>query len=120
MLYSIDSQNRVTDIPHLQNYNIIRARLTLQEYEAIIEAINAVFDEVDIQCSSFIPGAEWEGTPYMPLYEKAALQNFDLAAQMFGLIVWVTLMDRDDAWGFERYPITGRDIEGMTYFRVNV
>ncbi len=120
MLYSIEDKSPISNIPHAQHYNLIRSRLSQQEFNAITDAINSVFNGVEVQCASFIPGAEWEGTPYMPLYENVASGDFELAAKLFGLMVWVTLLNRQDTWSFGRYPLTGRDIEGMTYFRVDI
>jgi hypothetical protein len=39
-----------------------------------------------------MPGADWTGSPFETIFEKAARYNFDLAAKLFGLIVWVVFM----------------------------
>jgi hypothetical protein len=56
--------------------------------------------------------------PFMPIYMKAARQNYDVSARFFGQLVWHTIMSRDETWGFGRYEVDGRDIGSLTYFRV--
>lgn len=75
-------------------------------------------DDKDIETSSWIPGAEWKGTVYWPIFEKACSRNVDSAARFFGLIVWDVVMKHPDSWSFGRYELDGTPIEGMTYFRI--
>ena len=59
-----------------------------------------------------MPGSNWDGTVYEPLY-YACGKNQTQSGMFFGLIVFKTLMEREDkVWGFGRYG----DIKSMTYF----
>lgn len=121
MLFAIDSSGEpkpVTRIPHEGEYRRIEERLG-EDLEAIRGALDARIEEDEIHTSSWIPGADWTGSVYEPIYEKACARNQEAAALAFGLILWVVIMDRPDAWSFGRYEKDDVPIEGMTYFRIN-
>lgn len=118
MLYSIDSQQYITTIPHKKEFDIWRGRLSEQEYDSICEKLNFRISENEINTSSWIPGSDWTDTVYEPIYVKACNQHQEMAAKCFGLILWVVLMNHPDVWAFGRYEKEGVPIEGMTYFRL--
>jgi hypothetical protein len=65
-----------------------------------------------------MPGSDWTGTPFQRLYEKGAQRNYDVAAKMFGLLVWYVFMEHPERWGSRRYQKDGRDIGSRTYFKL--
>lgn len=119
MIYSIDSRAYVRDIPHQREYDIWRARIRDQEYLAIMAALNARIEGDEIVTSSWIPGSDWIGTVYQPIYSKSCRMNGDHAAKFFGLLLWEVMLNHEDVWSFGRYEKDGLPIEGMTYFKLS-
>jgi hypothetical protein len=118
MIYSLDTLSYVEDIPHRREYDIWRAQISEEEYSAIIEALNVRLDGGEIVTSSWVPGSDWSGTVYEPIYVKACRMDEDYAAKFFGLLMWVAVLSHEDVWSFGRYQQDGNPIEGMTYFRL--
>jgi len=120
MLFSIDG-NEIADIParRQKDYRTWRSRLTDAEYWAVVDEINRRIDAgtgKDVVVSSFLPGKNWIGTVFEPLYH-ACHDNIEVSGWFFGLIVWQTMIDRDDEWYFMKAEFPDREILGMTYFR---
>ena len=119
MLYNVDGQ-LIKDIPHHEDYKRWRSRLSDSEYEAIVRTLNDRIDGDKVHTAGWIPGSDWEGTPFYPIYEKACLKDEVAAGFCFGLIMWVVMMERPDAWSFGRYEIDGLPIQSLTYFKVEI
>jgi hypothetical protein len=119
VLYSIDSGKRITRIPHKQEYDIWRSRLTDEQFDAIYSDLMSRIEGSEIQTSSWIPGAHWGGTVFHPIYENACRMDQSAAAKFFGLILWKVVMDHEEPWSFGRYEKDGIPIEGLTYFRLD-
>ncbi|MBN2271028.1 MAG: hypothetical protein JXN61_10460 [Sedimentisphaerales bacterium] len=119
MLFSIDGK-KITGIPRRRraHFGIWRDNLSDSDYEAVVEAINAYVDSVPPDkpfVSSFIPGHDWEGTVYEPLY-LACGRSKEQSGWFFGLIVWQVMIDRPDKWIFK--PLDKEeDVLGTTYWR---
>jgi hypothetical protein len=120
MLYSIDTKQYITDIPHKRFYDACRNRLFDEEYQAIYDELNRRVGTEQIHTSSWIPGANWIGTVFQPIYERACHQDAVAAAQFFGLVLWKVMLDRPEAWAFGRYEKNNVPIEGLTYFQLGV
>lgn len=118
MLYSVNGKKYVKHTPHSVDYRVWISRLSSEELEAIRDELNHRIGEDDIHTSSWIPGTDWTGTVFQPIYEKACLRNVEAAGMCFGIILWEVLKERDDVWGFGRYEKNGIPIDGMTYFRI--
>jgi hypothetical protein len=118
MLFGIDAGKPITRIPHAREYRQWKAKMSTMEVDAIFHELNARFDTKEIETSSWIPGADWSGTVFHPIYEKACSRNASAAALCFGLMVWEALMLHPATWGFGRYEKDGIPIRGMTYFRL--
>ena len=124
MLWSIDKDEAIKTIPHEATYRIWRNRLPPAELRKIQGYLNGKIDAdiakgTDIQTSSWIPGRDWSGTVFMPIYETACLKNPGEAAKCFGIILWEVMMNRPEKWAFGRYKLKDVNIEGMTYFRID-
>lgn len=112
MLYSVDSMKYVTTLPHGKDYDNWRNHISDADYDKVVDAINQLVDANEINTAGWMPGNNWDGTVYEPLY-YACGKNQTQAGMFFGLIVFKTLMEREDkVWGFGRYS----DIKSMTYF----
>lgn len=118
MLFTIDGA-KATRIPHAQEYAKWRRLISVGDLQLMADALNAYADAHEVFVSGHIPGSDWRGTPYQPIYE--ALKNVSESAPrfMFGLIVWQVMMDRPDGWVFMRSERerSNDDPQGLTYFR---
>ena len=120
MLYSKDSMSYIRKgyVPHFNEYSVWRSRLSPEDLAKIKKALNAKVGQGEIHVSSWIPGNDWRGTVYQPLYEATGL-NEEMAAMLFGLVLWETLMERDDVWGFTKWEPSNQPDKprGMIYFK---
>ena len=119
MVYPMDTLIEVTKIPHQDTFNTIKSRLSEIEICEIKDAINEKIDSSldTIHTAGWIPGKIWNNTPYQIIYDKAAKQNYDVARKMFGLLVFIVFMERDDKWIFGNFENNGEPIGSKTYFR---
>tara|TARA_R110002072_G_scaffold30353_2_gene94844 strand:+ start:3477 stop:3854 length:378 start_codon:yes stop_codon:yes gene_type:complete len=117
-LFSIDSHEYVDRMIHEASFNRCKARLSAQAYDTIVQELASRFDADEVQTSSWIPGSDWTGTIWEPIYSKACMGDVTQAALFFGLLVWRVALDHPEVWGFGRYQLNGKDIAGMTYFRL--
>ena len=119
MLYSIDSGSYITSVPHKKDFERWRSRLADSEYRAIATELNSRIEGTEIQTSSWIPGSDWSGTVFDPIYSRACQQDEQASAKFFGLILWQVIMEHTDTWAFGRYEKDGIPIEGLTYFKID-
>jgi hypothetical protein len=120
VLVDIDTGMVVDTIPFRDKFDILRGRLSDAEFDAMITRINELIDEsgAEIATAGWLPGSDWTGTVFQPIYTKAAREDFDRSAMFFGQLVWYTVMNRPERWGSGRYQVEGRDIGSRTYFRL--
>jgi len=122
MLYSIDGRE-ITDIPGRRraNFDTWVGNLAPADYDDVRRAINEYVDGVPTDKpfnSSFVPGNNWTGTPYQPLY-NACQRNEEHSGWFFGLILWQVMIDHSDDWFFK--PSDKDDgILGTVYWRRNI
>ena len=64
-----------------------------------------------------MPGNDWTGTVFEPIYSKAARQSYEASARCFGLMVWETFMERPEIWFSGRFEKDGEPIGSRTYFQ---
>ena len=120
MLWDDSKRREVTRIPHKREYDIWVSRLSQEQVQniraEILRSISIKGD--DIATAGWIPGSDWTGTPFQPIYEVACRCDKTASGKCFGLFVWTTLMEHEDYWGFGRYELNNVPIESMTYFKV--
>jgi hypothetical protein len=119
MIIDIDRGTPITRIPHAGEYRAWKSRLSEDQYQAIVDKLNHLVDGDEVHTSSWIPGAEWGGTVYLPIYEVACGRDEVMAARFFGLILWVVMMEREEEWACGRFEKDGVPIRGLTYFRIH-
>jgi len=120
MLFSIDNlEEPINQVPHATVYRIWRDRISKAQYEAIAHTLNSMVDGDEVHTSSWIPGSNWIGTVFQPVWETACLKNAEAAAKCFGLILWEIMMARPDDWSFGRFEKNNIPIEGLTYYRIH-
>lgn len=119
MLINIDTGTPITTVPFSNEFQLMRTRLGQADFDAVIERINKLIDNAgaEIATAGWLPGRDWAGTPFQPIYEKAAQRNEMVSGKLFGLCVWYAVMERPERWGSGRYEKDGRDIGSRTYFR---
>lgn len=121
MLIDIDTGKVIDRIPYRHEFEALDSRLSGAEFEAMVTRINDLIDEAgsEIATAGWLPGSDWTGTPFEPIYTKAARGDFDRSAMFFGQLVWYAVMRRPERWGSGRYQLDGKDIGSRTYFRLN-
>jgi len=121
MLYSVPDLKQIETVPHTVEYRrwcTALDEVDPQAYQRIHHELQARFDGREVDTSSWIPGSDWTGTVFQPIYEACG-EDPSAAALFFGLLVWQVVMDREDCWSFGRYDKEGIPIRGMTYFRID-
>ncbi len=98
--------NPIDQMVHQEAYRRWCDLLDESDREAIIDAIHSHMDGENSFVSSHIPGPEWEGTPYLPIY-IACDEDADEAALFFGLLVWDAAMRHSARWRVQRAPRSG-------------
>ena len=120
MLVDIDSGNKIKHIPHDKEFALWRSRLSTEEFDAIINYLSSLMQGKEIHTSSWIPGNNWTGTIYEPIYSKACNNDITLSGLCFGLFVWYAFQQDENEWYFGRFAKDGIPIKGMTYFRKTI
>lgn len=121
MLIDIDSGKVIDSVPFARDFETLRGRLSESEFDGMVARINELIDEAgaEIATAGWLPGSDWTGTPFQPIYTKAAREDFGRSAMFFGQLVWYTVMRRPERWGSGKYQVDGRDIRSRTYFRLS-
>jgi hypothetical protein len=121
VLIDIDTGKSIDSVPFRKDFDTLRGRLSEAEFDDMVARIDELFDEAgaEIATAGWLPGSDWRGTPFQPIYEKAAREDFGRSAMFFGQLVWYTVMNRPERWGSGKYQVDGRDIGSRTYFRLN-
>jgi len=123
MLIDIGTGKEINFIPFKkETFDPCIKRLSQSELDEIKSAINKHINDsgTEVQPAGWIPGNDWTNTSYGPIYSIACKQNQQLSAKLFGILVWVTIMERDDKWSSGKgYEAKGVPIESRVYFRVD-
>jgi hypothetical protein len=118
MLVDMMSGAPISRVPYEREYRRLMARMTAAEVASIKRRLNEMIEGTEIQTAGWMPGRDWGGTPFDPIYEKAAQRNEAVAARCFGLIVWEVFMERPERWTSGRFEKDGEPIGSRTYFQV--
>jgi hypothetical protein len=86
VLIDVDSGKPITRIPYQASFGALRDRLSDEEFSAMVDRINELIDEAggEIATAGWLPGSDWAGTVFAPIYTKAARGDFDRSAMFFG------------------------------------
>ncbi|MCY2926106.1 MAG: hypothetical protein NT031_11810 [Planctomycetota bacterium] len=114
MLFNIEGK-QITKLPHKDQFTAWRRRLSDADYQRAADSIKSMCEAKDFVVSSFLPGSDWTGTEFQPLY-FACGQSMQQSGLFFGLIVWKVMMDDDAEWCFLPADKGGDDVLGMRYF----
>ena len=121
VLVDVFTGKEIERIPYKSQFDTLRARLSGEEFDAMVARVNELIDESggEVATAGWLPGSDWTGTPFEPIYTKAAREDFTRSALFFGQLVWYTITKRPEAWASGKYQVEGEDIGSRTYFRVN-
>ena len=121
MLVDIETGRAIEQVPFRPEFDVLRSRLSDADFEAMVARINELIDVsgAEIATAGWLPGSDWTGTPFEPIYAIAARQDYQRSALFFGQLVWYVVMTRPEPWGSGRYQVDGRDIGSRTYFRLS-
>lgn len=119
MLIDMMTGEIVKKIPYANDYRQLLSRISADELSSIKTALNEKIEGTTINTAGWMPGNNWEGTPYQVIYEKGARRDRTAAARYFGLIVWVVFMERPEIWTSGRFEKDGEEIGSRTYFQPN-
>lgn len=121
MLFQLDG-TQVTELPHQEDYKRWRSNLSDEDYDNAVNAIKKYVAEKynapePVFNASYIPGKDWNNTPYQPLHVACGMSRTQ-SAMFFGLLVWKVMMEPDvGEWMFiPGIDKNGNEI-GMTYWR---
>ena len=117
MLFDLETGRRIEVVPYAADYARYMAAMDQREIEAIKTELNSMIDGTEIQTAGWMPGHDWTGTVFEPIYFKAANQSYDASARCFGLMVWETFMERPEQWFSGRFEKDGEPIGSRTYFQ---
>lgn len=87
------SQSYVDIIPHRENFELWRSRLTSEQCDAICNEILGMTDGSEIHRAGWMSG----NIPGIDLHRSLPAQP-----EGFGLFAWVVLQEHPDTWGFGR------------------
>lgn len=118
MLVDLMTERPVTSVPYEVEYRAYMSRMTRAEIDAIKATLNAMIGGDEIHTAGWMPGNDWTGTRFQPIYDKAARRSYSASAKCFGLMVWEVFMERPEKWTSGRFEKDGEDIGSRTYFRV--
>ncbi len=119
MLVDLMTGKPITSVPYASEYKRLLAQLSPQEISEIKTELNNRIDSDEIHTAGWMPGADWSGTPFQVIFEKAAKHNPELAAKCFGLVVWEIFMGRPEKWSSGKFEKNGEPIGSRTYFRIH-
>lgn len=117
MIYNIDSGKIVLSQPYAKEFRIWRNRLSTSEFAAIIDKLNSMIDKDEIHTAGWMPGNNWNGSLFEPIYTKACGLNEDESGLCFGLFVWHVFQQREDKWYSGKFEKDGVPIKSRTYFK---
>jgi hypothetical protein len=120
MLIDVETGRTFGEVPFRREFDILRGRLSEADFDAMVARIDELIDAggAEIATAGWLPGSDWTGTPFEPIFTVAARQDYQRSALFFGQLVWFVIMQRPEAWGSGRYQVDGRDIGSRTYFRL--
>lgn len=105
----------------LRDLNFCKSRMTPAAIAGVEAELDRVIASGEVHTSSWIPGSDWNGKPYQPIFDHGAKMNPYVAARYFGLFMWERVLDRErnfhETWACKHCDDQwGNPIKGRTYF----
>jgi hypothetical protein len=112
-----------TDYQNWRGMLIRHAPLSLPVIWSEVDGLFATkaVDHQPLITVSWVPGADWTGTPYQPIYSAISTRfapdiAVEYSAKFLGLLFMDVAIARPEKWGFGHYELAGKPIKGRTYF----
>ena len=118
MLFDVQSGKPITRLPHAAKFTAWASNLSQAQFDAILDEIDTMVSGDKIHTAGWMPGSDWTGTPFDPIYTHACRNNHLESGLCFGLFVYLVIMERPEAWACGRYEKDGIPIQSLTYFRI--
>jgi hypothetical protein len=123
-LFRLMDKVAVSKIPFEDDYRRWTQALGAADCAAISAEFNRLIDDRlalknpndQIHTAGWIPGNDWDGTVWEPIYYKATNQNPVQAALCFGLLCYAAFMNRPEKWIVGKFELNGKAIGSNTYF----
>ncbi len=107
-------------MPHKEDYDKWRVNMSDADYRNAIKAIHKIMADTKpgahVITSSYIPGKDWSGTPFDPIY-RACKGKWAAARLFFGQLVWDAVQQHPEKWHFMRQEKGDDQPIGLTYFK---
>ena len=120
-IYDFETDKEITGVltqgSRKKLYDRIINSLDANELTSIRNKLDNKISGKEIITSGWLPGNNWNGTPYQPIYDKAACGDYEISGLMFGIMVWEAFERHPDKWFTGRFEIKNRDIGSRTYFK---
>lgn len=119
MLFKVNGEE-IKELYHKSEYNKVIAKLTAQEIVDIEKELEKIItaklgsDEEKVFTSSWVPGKDWSGTVYHPIYTKGTAYNEEQAGKIFGLFFMKAFIENDNEWFF--FKPNSDEMRGSYYF----
>jgi hypothetical protein len=132
MLYDFDHGGILsTHIPPSYNrrFRAWKSNMRPADIARVKRELHQIISTANVHTTSWIPGEDWFGKPWFPIFLHGARQNEVHAAMCFGLFCWECFLERSkpggdwggEDWGYKHCDDQwGNPIKGRTYFRLNV
>ena len=125
MLEDAITGRAIETVPYAKDFERRRARLSEDDFDAVVDALTKQLDSVPVGKStsvSWIPGSDWTGTVFMPIYTHACGRNFEAAALFLGSLMKWVVIHHPSNWRSVKQPKAKGDPEGIEttlYWRVD-
>ncbi|BCG76989.1 hypothetical protein [Mesorhizobium sp. 113-3-3] len=100
-----------------RRYQAILNGLTPLELQNVRAALDAKISRDDIHTAGWMPGNDWNNTPFQPIFDGPAQHDFSWSGLMFGLMVLEAFERHPDDWLTGKFEVNGVDIGSRTYWR---
>lgn len=121
MLYSVPDLKGIESVPRTVEYRrgcTVLDEVDLQAYQRIHDELHARSDGREVDTSSWIPGSDWTGTVFQPIYE--ACGEDQRSSRSITICQTRSPKNNAAAGGSScRYEKESIPIRGMTYFRID-
>lgn len=97
-LYAENGTDEIVGTRHETKFAAWCSRLSYEQITAIRAALQKELSSRTSFVSSEIPGSDWAGTPYQPIYDHACQGDFKESGYCFGVFVWEAAQIHPGKW----------------------
>jgi hypothetical protein len=112
-----DLNDRIIDEVHdPAEFQRLCVRLELAELEAINAALRDELDKIGVGSvisAGWIPGPNWNGGPFQPIYDKIFPGAYEQSGMFFGHLMKQAVIDHPGDWRMSKKPKRADDPNGI-------